>query len=560
MISEAALKGYLLEEALAWILHGSGYRLLIHKSQDPDELEDGRNGLCVKGRGAEHQVDVLGEFAVTPAFSWPIRLFLEAKFHRESCTLPMVRNAHGVIHDINENFGLTSIGSARKRYRYEYALFSTSGFTKEAQDFATTQLIPTVDLSGESFAWLRGSIEIAAKDLVDLQKRLHIATFPVRWMRGRLREMFGTMPTLSSEIARHPDPCETIFAEQAAPVLHRLVSSLRVRQPGEFLPNVSLTAFIPPGSESRNHKRRFPPEERTKGGVSPANVAPNAHAAIPPRRPYWLDRSCPSWCYMTIPHEDHDLADDRFHMSVSYHVDLTLEDALTFWSANHELLSCEPAFLTAMLLQHYREREPRIIITWNGRVDIPFTVTEAGELVRGIISLARRGADQKSEMTNDPCPSWCTAVHENTESIQDRVHIGEYTMISLTLDQPDYFPMRSATEALPQLIGVRLEQPWREFEPRMVVVYRDEYLDMTLVEARNLAKALTELTGQTVEGRSVETVNEPKTAHLPGQLMTLIGCLDTAAVDRDLGCEVAGRSDRGGGSAAGLTGTLVTAS
>jgi hypothetical protein len=38
MISEAALKGYLLEEALAWVLHGSGYRLLVHKSQDPGEL------------------------------------------------------------------------------------------------------------------------------------------------------------------------------------------------------------------------------------------------------------------------------------------------------------------------------------------------------------------------------------------------------------------------------------------------------------------------------------------------------------------------------------------
>ena len=163
------LNVYLLEEALAWVLQGSGYRLLVHKSQDPDELEDGRNGLCVKGRGAEHQADVLGEFAVTPAFSLPIRLFLEAKFRRQACTLPVVRNAHEVIHDINENFGPTSTRSARKRYRYEYALFSTSGFTKEAQNFATAQLISTVNLSGESFAWLRESIEIAANDLFALQ-------------------------------------------------------------------------------------------------------------------------------------------------------------------------------------------------------------------------------------------------------------------------------------------------------------------------------------------------------------------------------------------------------
>jgi hypothetical protein len=76
----AQLRGYLLEEALAWLLRNSGYRLLVDHSQDPDELVLNGNGLCVKGRGAEHQVDVLGEFAFTPAFSLPIRLFLEAKF------------------------------------------------------------------------------------------------------------------------------------------------------------------------------------------------------------------------------------------------------------------------------------------------------------------------------------------------------------------------------------------------------------------------------------------------------------------------------------------------
>ena len=212
---------------------------------------------------------------------------------------------------------------------------------------------------------------------------------------------------------------------------------------------------------------------------------------------------------MTIPHEDHDLADDRFHMSVFYHVDLTLENALTYWSANHELLSCEPAFLTAQLLQHYREREPRIIITRNGSVDIPFTVIEAGELAQTLVTLVSLGADQQSEMKDDPCPPWCIDHHEATESVPDRVHIGGYTMMSLTLDQPDYFPLISTTKALPQLIGVRLEQPWREFEPRIVIVYRDEYLDMTLVEARELTEALTDLTGQTVEGLSAETGTLP---------------------------------------------------
>lgn len=35
---EAALRGYLLEEALAWLVRGSGYRLLVSDIQDKAEL------------------------------------------------------------------------------------------------------------------------------------------------------------------------------------------------------------------------------------------------------------------------------------------------------------------------------------------------------------------------------------------------------------------------------------------------------------------------------------------------------------------------------------------
>lgn len=54
MSTREQLQGYLLEEALAWVLRHSGYALLVHESQDPDELTHNGNGLCVKGRGAEH--------------------------------------------------------------------------------------------------------------------------------------------------------------------------------------------------------------------------------------------------------------------------------------------------------------------------------------------------------------------------------------------------------------------------------------------------------------------------------------------------------------------------
>jgi hypothetical protein len=51
--------------------------------------------LLLKGMGAVHQVDVLGEFELTSAFSLPVRMFLEARYTRELCPLEVVRNAHG---------------------------------------------------------------------------------------------------------------------------------------------------------------------------------------------------------------------------------------------------------------------------------------------------------------------------------------------------------------------------------------------------------------------------------------------------------------------------------
>lgn len=89
---------------------------------------------------------------------------------RQKTDLPVVRNAHGVIHDINENFVHGPGQRLRKRFRYVYAIFSAKGFTKNAQDFALAQQISLVDLSGVSFDWLRDAIETAASELHRLQK------------------------------------------------------------------------------------------------------------------------------------------------------------------------------------------------------------------------------------------------------------------------------------------------------------------------------------------------------------------------------------------------------
>jgi hypothetical protein len=261
---------------------------LVDESQDRDELVANGSGLCVKGRGAEHQADVLGEFAFTPAFSLPIRLFLEAKFTRQKTDLPVVRNAHGVIHDINENFVHGPGQRLRKRFRYVYAIFSAKGFTKNAQDFALAQQISLVDLSGASFGWLLEAIEVAAFDLYVLQGRYGIQSFPVNWMRGQLRRRLGTLPSLAGldGIPRLPETRAYGFAESAHPVLDRLTIKLQERTGAELLMGFPAAPFVLPlaaddvtqflryASESPDHKvrlRRTGEDARAEWQVSPAD-------------------------------------------------------------------------------------------------------------------------------------------------------------------------------------------------------------------------------------------------------------------------------------------------
>jgi hypothetical protein len=50
MISESALRGYVLEEVLARLLRENGYNLLVRASQDRAAFRDSARGLLVRGR------------------------------------------------------------------------------------------------------------------------------------------------------------------------------------------------------------------------------------------------------------------------------------------------------------------------------------------------------------------------------------------------------------------------------------------------------------------------------------------------------------------------------
>lgn len=167
-ISKEALRGYLLEEAIAYLIRGTGYTLLVDKSQDPIELDNTNHGLVVKGRGANHQADVLGELSWIPAFTFPIRLFVEAKYRKGKTGIGPVRNSVGILDDINQNYFKTnSTGLFSKRYSYNYALFSTSGFTKDAVCMAIAHKISLIDLRSFEFNRLLQSIDLCASEIIN---------------------------------------------------------------------------------------------------------------------------------------------------------------------------------------------------------------------------------------------------------------------------------------------------------------------------------------------------------------------------------------------------------
>jgi Restriction endonuclease len=193
MISEATLSGYVLEEVLARLLRENGYTLLVRESQDRDALRDGKHGLLVRGRGTDHQADALGELLIPAPFSLPVRLFAEAKFKGDPVGISDVRNALGVLNDVNEHYASEAMHDfPMRRYQYRYALFSASGFTFDAQKYALAHQISLIDLQGPAFTDLRGFTSNTARRLLRLAQSSGLSTFPLNQMRTALRRALRT--------------------------------------------------------------------------------------------------------------------------------------------------------------------------------------------------------------------------------------------------------------------------------------------------------------------------------------------------------------------------------
>lgn len=159
-MKKSQAKGYLLEIVLAKLLKVNGYDLVT--STDNEIVVLPRNGLNIKGRGGYHQFDSLGTFRITPPFVYPIRLFLEAKFYTSNKVgIDRVRMGIGILQDVNTNYSTVEMTSQElklPKYHYNYALFSTSGFTDDAQRLAIAHKIYLMDLSSGYYSWIRDFI------------------------------------------------------------------------------------------------------------------------------------------------------------------------------------------------------------------------------------------------------------------------------------------------------------------------------------------------------------------------------------------------------------------
>ncbi|MCU8007315.1 restriction endonuclease [Shewanella sp. SM87] len=142
MANISQVRGALLEEAVLYLLEKFGYKTIESVPAHRDEsIRGGHSGLEVRGRGSWHQIDALASFSSSPAFMYPLRLMVEAKCYQQHRTvgIEVVRNAVGVLKDISENYFSVPSGGADvqvPRFNYHSAIFSTSGYTSGAIDYA----------------------------------------------------------------------------------------------------------------------------------------------------------------------------------------------------------------------------------------------------------------------------------------------------------------------------------------------------------------------------------------------------------------------------------------
>jgi hypothetical protein len=151
---------------------------------DPTLDHDGA-GLVVLGRGGKHQIDAIADLRIAQPFGNPQRLLVEAKAYSDGRTvgLQIIRGAVGVLKDVSEYWGRSdSDEPGAPRYHYQFAVFSTSDFSPDAQDYAFAHDVHLLPLRASSFFRpIVTAIETSVANLpVDRNRGLNINLSDVR--------------------------------------------------------------------------------------------------------------------------------------------------------------------------------------------------------------------------------------------------------------------------------------------------------------------------------------------------------------------------------------------
>jgi len=259
MASVNQVRGVLLEEAILMLLRASGYRTVTTAAADPT-LFEGPAGLNVRGRGGKHQIDAIADLRIGQPFSNPQRLLVEAKAYanERKVGLPVVRGAVGVLKDVSEFWVKDGPDQpAASRYHYQFAIFSTSEFTGDAQDYAFAHDVHLLPLRGSSFF---SPVVRAIEDAVEEIPRRRGAEVNVELshVRHALRERLQPNP----EARRGNDfpwLAEVVNATQVVGV--SLIAMLGLAIPVFLTPrrDIDLNA-LPPSTRVQIHFGRAEPE------------------------------------------------------------------------------------------------------------------------------------------------------------------------------------------------------------------------------------------------------------------------------------------------------------
>jgi hypothetical protein len=210
------VRGMLFEEAVLFLLSRAGYRTIDSPGTDGALRRMGA-GLGVRGRGGLHQIDAIADYEVTPPFGYPQRLLVEAKCYGTPVQLPVIRNAVGVLKDVNEYWHPKERNTVQARYHYLQAIFSTSPFSSPAEDYAFAQDVYLFPLSQSRF--FRPLIDALAALKPQTFGGTHWSSVPVslsdlrRDVRADLRDgtSYSSYYLRSANASVHPDPLDAFL-------------------------------------------------------------------------------------------------------------------------------------------------------------------------------------------------------------------------------------------------------------------------------------------------------------------------------------------------------------